>query len=136
MNMLSKTELPVPTTEVPATRVQRVAGAAGEVLRDGAARILPLLITLGVILGLWQLLCSQPGATLPPPSKVVSDTWELIADPFYDRGALDKGLFWQLLASLKRVAFGFSLAAAAGIALGVLIGQSTIAMRGLGLPRG
>ena len=33
----------------------------------------------------------EPYSTLPPPSKVLSDSWELIADPFYDRGGLDKG---------------------------------------------
>ena len=132
MNMLSKSDTLMPTTEVPATRpISRVAGATADALRSAAARILPLVFTLGVILGLWQILCSSPTSTLPPPTKVLADTWELIADPFYDRGALDKGLFWQLLASLKRVAFGFSLSAAAGIALGVLIGQSTVAMRGL-----
>mgnify|MGYP003287356057 CR=1 FL=1 len=29
---------------------------------------------------------SRPGAALPAPSKVVQDTWELITQPFYDRG--------------------------------------------------
>jgi nitrate/nitrite transport system permease protein len=77
------------------------------------------------------VLCNRAGATLPPPSKVLSDTWELIVNPFYDRGNLDKGMFWHLYASLKRVALGFSLAAIAGIAFGVLIGQSTLALRGL-----
>jgi nitrate/nitrite transport system permease protein len=68
---------------------------------------------------------------LPPPSKVLTDTWRLISNPFFDKGGLDKGLFWHLLASLKRVALGFSLAAVVGVALGVLIGQSTLAFRGL-----
>jgi nitrate/nitrite transport system permease protein len=93
--------------------------------------VLPPLVVLAVIVGLWELLCSQPGAALPPPSKVVADTWELISDPFYDRGGLDKGLFWHLLASLRRVASGYALAAIAGIALGTLVGLSTWAMRGL-----
>jgi nitrate/nitrite transport system permease protein len=77
------------------------------------------------------MLCSAPGASLPPPSKVVKDTWELIRDPFFDNGGTDVGLFWQILASLKRVGIGFSLAAVCGIALGVLIGQSSFAYRGL-----
>jgi nitrate/nitrite transport system permease protein len=38
----------------------------------------------------------------------------------------DKGLFWQILASLQRVAVGFSLAAIAGIALGIAIGSSRL----------
>ena len=96
-----------------------------------AARVLPPLVTLAVIIGIWQVLCSHPGATLPAPSKIVSSSWELIAHPFYDRGNMDKGLFWHLLSSLKRVGIGFSLAAVVGIALGVLVGQSVIAHRGL-----
>jgi len=94
-------------------------------------RVLPPFLMLAIIVGLWEFFCSQPGASLPPPSKVISSTWELITDPFYDRGGLDKGLFWHLLASLKRVGIGYALAAVAGIALGTLVGLSTWAMRGL-----
>ncbi len=62
---------------------------------------------------------------------MVADAWDFIADPFYDNGGIDKGAFWQISKSLGRVAIGFSLAAVVGIALGVLVGQSTWAMRGL-----
>ena len=81
----------------------------------------------------WSGKCSaqRPGATLPPPSRVLKDTWELIVDPFFDRGGIDKGLFWHLSASLQRVALGYALAATVGVALGTLVGQSTWAMRGL-----
>ena len=61
----------------------------------------------------------------------MKDTWELIVDPFFDRGGIDKGLFWHLSASLQRVAFGYALASVAGVALGTLVGQSVWAMRGL-----
>ena len=113
----------VAKSRLPST-VIRYAGAV-------ASRVLPPLLTLVVIVGIWQILCSHPGASLPAPSKIVSSSWELISNPFYDRGNMDKGLFWHLLSSLKRVAFGFTLAATVGIALGVLIGQSVIAHRGL-----
>jgi len=102
-----------------------------EKMRNAAAVLLPPLITLGFLLLLWQLLCGHEGSSLPPPSKVLKDTWELIRDPFFDNGGTDVGLFWQILASLKRVGIGFSLAAVCGIALGVLVGQSTFAYRGL-----
>ena len=102
-----------------------------ELLASIAARILPPLIVLLVGGLIWQFACSQPGASLPPPSQIFTDSWELIIDPFYDRGGLDKGLFWHLLASLKRVAVGYAIAAVAGVALGTLIGQSQLAMRGL-----
>lgn len=104
-------------------------------LRKEAARlagqILPPIFGLAIVLGLWQFLCSQPNATLPTPLTVLTSTWELIVDPFFDRGGVDKGLFWHIYSSLKRVAVGFMLAAVSGIALGALIGQSTIAYRSL-----
>jgi nitrate/nitrite transport system permease protein len=99
--------------------------------RDIAAHVLPPIIVIALGLVIWEVLCSKPGATLPPPSRVVNDTWELIIDPFFDRGGLDKGLYWHLSASLQRVALGYAFAAVVGVALGTLVGQSTWAMRGL-----
>jgi nitrate/nitrite transport system permease protein len=100
-------------------------------LGDIAAHLAPPTIVLALALLVWELLCRKAGATLPPPSKVVADTWELIVDPFFDRGGIDKGLFWHLSASLQRVALGYALAAVTGVALGTLIGQSMWATRGL-----
>jgi len=102
----------------------------------GAARgfmthVLPPLVIIGLFLLVWQALGTRPGAALPAPSKVVQDTWELIAHPWYDHGGNDVGIAWQLLASLKRVAYGYSLAVLVGVSLGVLVGQSTWALRGL-----
>ncbi|MGP9810126.1 nitrate ABC transporter permease [Rhodopseudomonas sp. NSM] len=99
--------------------------------RETAARVIPPLLVVTLLIVFWELVCRQPGSALPPPSKVYTDTKELIFDPFFDRGGIDKGLFWHLYASLKRVALGYSLAAVAGIGLGVLVGQSVWAMRGL-----
>ena len=96
-----------------------------------ACNALPPLLAVGAIVGLWEMLCAAPDASLPPPSRVVSETWELIVDPFYDRGGIDKGLFWHIYASLKRVALGYFLASIAGIALGVLVGSSKLATRAL-----
>jgi nitrate/nitrite transport system permease protein len=95
------------------------------------AVVLPPVIMLALLGVLWEVVCSRPGATLPSPSRVVEDTWELITSPFYDNGGIDKGLFWHLLASLKRVSLGYALAAAVGVAFGVLVGSSKWAMRAL-----
>ncbi len=96
-----------------------------------AAHVVPPIITLVFLLVLWEILCSSPTASVPPPSRVVSETWELIIHPFYAGQGVDQGLFWHILASLRRVAMGYCLAAVAGIALGTLVGQSEWAMRGL-----
>src|SRR5215203_362173 len=96
-----------------------------------AVNVVPPVVVLALGLLVWELLCRKAGATLPPPSKVLNDTWELIVDPFFDRGGLDKGLFWHMSASLQRVALGYALASIVGVLLGTLVGQSTWAMRGL-----
>lgn len=119
----------VPLPDKPRRAPERRKWRSG--LERAARQILPPLVTIALFLAIWQAACSSPDASLPPPSKVVSDTWELIADPFFDRGGLDKGLFWHLLASLQRVALGYALAAICGVALGVLVGCSLWAMRAL-----
>ena len=96
-----------------------------------AGRLVPPIVVLALLLLIWELLCGRPARRCRRRRKVVTDTWELIIDPFYDRGGIDKGLFWHLSASLQRVALGFTLAAVVGVALGMLVGQSTWAMRGL-----
>ena len=100
-------------------------------LRAIAVRVIPPIIMLALIFGLWQILCARPGATLPSPSRIWSDSKDLIIDPFFVSGPQDIGLGWRVLTSLHRVAVGFGLAAAVGILVGVLVGQSIWAMRGL-----
>jgi len=94
-------------------------------------RLVPTAIALFILLALWQALCSAPDASLPGPIQVVQDTWELIIDPFYQGEGTDQGLFWQLIASLKRVAVGYTLAAVVGIAVGILIGVSLLMFQAL-----
>ncbi|MBD2663801.1 bicarbonate transport permease protein [Richelia sinica FACHB-800] len=84
--------------------------------------LVPPAIAILIFLAVWQLFAWTPGATLPGPIQVVQDTWILILYPFYDKGGTDKGLFWQIFASLQRVAISYTLAAIVGIALGILIG--------------
>jgi len=119
--------LPVVVTPEPGA----IAKALRDLGRGFVTHVLPPLVIIAVLLIIWQALGSRPGAALPAPSKVVQDTMELILHPFYDHGGNDVGIAWQLLASLKRVAYGYSLAVVAGVGLGVLVGQSTWALRGL-----
>lgn len=95
------------------------------------SHVLPPLAVLLVLIGVWELLCSTPGSALPSFTRMISETQELILHPFYDNGGNDVGLGWQILASLERVAYGYSLAVFVGIALGVLVGQFSWAMKGL-----
>ena len=144
MNMpLKKAEataaLPAPSAApAPRATVLRIsprrpsfASKLGPRLNAVAARVLPPLVMLVLILTVWQILCSRPGATLPSPTKIWSEARDLIVNPFFVAGPQDIGLGWRVLTSLQRVAIGYGFAGVIGIMLGTIIGQSVWAMRGL-----
>ena len=93
--------------------------------------LIPPLITVILLLLLWQIAFSGPGATLPAPTKVWAEAQDLILQPFYWIDRQDIGLGWRVLTSLERVAVGFGLASVVGVLVGAIIGQSVWAMRGL-----
>jgi nitrate/nitrite transport system permease protein len=96
---------------------------------------------LVVLLTVWEVSCSGEGASLPSPSRVWSESYEVIVHPLkgvsVDLSGLhiedtgDVGIAGHIITSLKRVAVGYSLSAIVGIALGILIGQSLFALRAL-----
>lgn len=96
-----------------------------------ARTVVPPLVVLAILLAIWQVVFSQPGSSLPPPSQVWTESYDLIVDPFFVYGSQDIGLGLRVLTSLQRVGIGFGLAAMVGILLGALIGQSIWMMRGL-----
>jgi nitrate/nitrite transport system permease protein len=100
-------------------------------LANLARNVLPPVIVAVLLLIIWQIACGHPGASLPPPTTVFNEAYDLIAYPFFDYGSGDIGLGWRVLTSLQRVAYGFGLAAIVGVLIGALIGQSVWAMRGL-----
>ena len=97
----------------------------------GFSEVIPALLTTLVLLVIWEIACSGAKASLPPPSKIWAESWDLITDPFFVNGSQDIGLGWRIATSLQRVAIGFGLAAAVGILLGALVGQSIWATRAL-----
>ena len=109
----------------------RVSARLGLMLRATAVAVIPPLITLAVLLMIWQIAFGRPGATLPPPTQVWSEAKDLILDPFFINGSQDIGLGWRVLTSLQRVVVGFSLSAVVGVLMGAVVGQSVWAMRGL-----
>lgn len=85
-------------------------------------KAIPALLGAIVVIALWQI-AALSSKGFPTPLK----TWEaakvIFADPFYIAGPNDMGIGWNVLASLKRVAMGFGLAALIGIPAGFLIGR-------------
>jgi nitrate/nitrite transport system permease protein len=94
--------------------------------------MLPYLVCIGGFLLLWQALSLILGTgRLPGPINVITDTWDpYINQPFFDNGGTSKGLGWQILISLQRVALGYGLAAIVGIAIGGLLGLNRFIGKG------
>ena len=119
------------TTPAPAAVVSPKVKTWVKLKDNLVSHVLPPLVVMAILVGIWEVTCSGPDSTLPSASLMIEQSWELIVDPFYDNGGNDVGMAWQILASLERVAYGYLLAVVAGVGLGVLVGQSTWAMRGL-----
>lgn len=96
--------------------------------KKNAGEIIPPILGVLGFLAIWQFLSSTGLIKLAGPLSIWTDerTRELLLYPFYDAGGLDKGLFWQTMASLGRVAQGYSLAAIVGIAGGILVGLNPL----------
>jgi len=112
-----------------------------EALRRFGATVLPTLLMLIVLLGVWQISCGE-GSGFPSPSRVWSESHDVIVHPLkgvsIDGSGLhisssngEVGIAGQIITSLKRVAIGYGLASIVGIALGILIGQSLFSYRAL-----
>jgi len=125
-----------PSKELPVRRLPRIVEAAGE----AATAILPTIVVIAALLAVWQFACSAPGSTLPSPSRIWTESHDVIMHPL--KGVTfhglrpsvedgDVGIAVHIVTSLRRVAIGFGLAAICGIGLGVLIGQSRLAYRAL-----
>ncbi|MBV5260288.1 nitrate ABC transporter permease [Synechococcus moorigangaii CMS01] len=91
-----------------------------------APKIIRPLVAIAILLVIWQIVCAGNESNLPSPVQVFQDTKDLIFNPFFDDGGTNKGLGLQVLASLTRVAIGFTGAAIVGIGLGILIGTNKL----------
>jgi bicarbonate transport system permease protein len=94
---------------------------------------LPPAIAIFAFLFIWEVLSKSGITLLPGPSSLITDerTRELLIYPFYDRGGIDKGMFWQTFASLQRVAISYTLAAIVGIGTGILVGTTPVISKAL-----
>jgi nitrate/nitrite transport system permease protein len=102
-------------------------------LRKGVDRVSTVLLpvlTIAAVLAAWEATARAFPGGLPGPVQVWSESQELITNPFFDRGGVDKGLFWHVLTSLSRVGIGFSAAAIAGVLVGAFVGTVGWARKG------
>lgn len=89
-------------------------------LRDTV--LLPVLGFLGIIV-LWLIVALFRRDLVPTPLEALNSNLDFILNPFYQRGPGDLGVGWLLIASLRRVLWGFLLGAIVAIPLGFLIGM-------------
>ncbi|MFA7290986.1 MAG: nitrate ABC transporter permease [Rhodocyclaceae bacterium] len=109
--------------EKKATSPARASGRSGEFFNAVARAVLPPVIGIAVMIGIWYLATFTAGGSLPGPVQTWHAAVKLFADPFYSNGPNDQGIGWNVLSSLQRVAIGFGIAALIGIPLGFLLGR-------------
>jgi nitrate/nitrite transport system permease protein len=90
--------------------------------RGRALKVVPPLIGIAVLVGVWGIF-TRNSTTFPPPEATFVEAVKVFSHPFYRNGPNDQGIGWNILFSLYRVAIGFGLAAAVGIPLGFVIGR-------------
>jgi nitrate/nitrite transport system permease protein len=123
----------------PVVAVSRPASPAAEQAKptpprrpfDGrglALRVLPPVLSIALLIGLWAL-ATMKGGSFPTPAATFDAAVQLFSDPFYRNGPNDQGIGWNILNSLGRVGMGFGLAALVGIPLGFIIGRFEFASR-------
>ncbi|WP_314443724.1 nitrate ABC transporter permease [Massilia timonae] len=113
-------EAPVPS---PAPAVRKPAPVVrGAPFARAVKAVLPPLVGIAFVVLVWQLIATR-NETFPSPLATFQEALKLFADPFYHNSPNDQGIGWNVLASLKRVAVGFGLAALVGIPLGFIIGR-------------
>lgn len=111
---------PAVSAEVPARRLRRNKPSAYRL------RVAALFVMLVVVwLVLWQVAvdAGAVGEMAPTPAQTWDRLVEVLSRPFYVEGINSVGIFWHLLASLRRVLLGFLLAAAVAVPMGVLLGS-------------
>lgn len=86
-------------------------------------RVLPPVLGLLLLIGLWALVSLTSGSSIPSPAETWKQALTVFSDPFYRKGPNDQGVGWNVLMSLERVAVGFGLAAVVGIPAGFMIGR-------------
>jgi NitT/TauT family transport system permease protein len=103
---------------------RRIARLIPKGLQRRVAALLLPLIPIAAFVALWQVLTAHNVVAwlrfnrMPAPMRVVDSLASRISSG---------GYYDDLLASLQRILLGFGLAAAVGIALGILIGRSQTA---------
>jgi nitrate/nitrite transport system permease protein len=122
---MEEVSLPMPRVDVRGWRrraeatTARLLPAVASALRGGVWS----LGSVAIVLGVWQLVCLTISKDFPTPVASLRVTVELLRNAFAKADGVP-GIGFQVLASMRRIAIGFSLSAAVAIPAGILIGVS------------
>ncbi|BCM24134.1 nitrate ABC transporter permease [Methyloradius palustris] len=111
----AEVKTPVPTTP-------KKPGMLALKSREFFQWIIPPMFGIGLLLVVWTVIAHQ-SPNLPGPVSTWHSAVQLFSHPFYDNGPNDKGIGWNIVASLERVGLGFGLAALVGIPMGFILGR-------------
>ena len=120
---------PAATGPAPAAPARRTEPAEPPARASGfdwsalAMAVVPPVLGLALLVGLWYLVSVSTGSSIPTPLDTWTQAVAIFSDPFYRNGPNDQGVGWNVLMSLQRVAMGFGLAALVGIPAGFAIGR-------------
>lgn len=123
---MEEVSLPMPRVAVRRDWRRRADALAARALPTTASALRSGAWSLGsvaLVLGVWQLVCLTISKDFPTPLASFRVTVELLRNAF-TRVDGTPGIGFQVLASIRRIAIGFSLSAAVAIPAGVLIGVS------------
>ncbi|WP_284853657.1 ABC transporter permease [Corynebacterium sp. MSK072] len=116
------------STDTQATsRPGRTANASRKKRRDSPWKAMGLGIALFIVfIGIWQAVAAAGWLSdiAPTPARTWDRAVEILSDPFYRDGPASVGIFWHMVASLRRVLIGFVIAMAIAIPLGFWLGSS------------
>ena len=113
-----------PAPKAPAAPATAATGRDWSALsRSFWLAVLPPLCGLGLLVGLWAVVSTTTGGSIPSPKDTWQQALEVFSNPFYRNGPNDQGIGWNVLSSLKRVGIGFGIAALVGIPMGFLLGR-------------
>ncbi|MDH0736540.1 nitrate ABC transporter permease [Achromobacter spanius] len=110
------------TTVTTVGRGEAFVAAGREKLESALKTVAGPVAGFALFVLMWQVIAMQI-PEIPTPGVTWHAAVTLFSDPFYDNGPNDKGIGWNLVASLERVAIGFGLAAVIGIPAGFAIGR-------------
>ncbi len=89
------------------------------------------MLSLVIFLSFWELGANAKifAKGMPSASVTLKEFCWWVTHPFFDNGPNDKGIGWNLLISLRRVAIGYTMASIIAVPLGIMIGISKIASK-------